>query len=102
MRLRMCTIYDAVLMLSSIYLYDFCSLFCSQAGPGCICSFHSTKSQFARKSLRNLQHERRSDSLVCPSSSLPKVVVAGLRGMLDGPFLPSEGAPARVAPDQEP
>lgn len=42
MRKRMCTIYDTVLMLPSIYFYAVCSLLCSQAEPGCICSFHLT------------------------------------------------------------
>lgn len=42
MRPRMCTIYDAVLMLPRIYFYDVCSLLCSQGKPGCIYLFHLT------------------------------------------------------------
>lgn len=54
MRQRMCTIYDAVLTLPSIYLYEFCPLYCSQAESSWADSCHSTwlttKSQVAASS----------------------------------------------------
>lgn len=54
MRVRMCTIYDDLLMLPSIYFYESSSLYCSQAEPGWTYSCHSTwfttKSQFGASS----------------------------------------------------